>query len=133
MKRFIDYSDTQVNIGGCKHTDMDTLPRDICLAIVSKMDMDTRIKCGIIFKLVVPEEVKSPIVDAISNRPYHFGKKYFDLDRLCLGYRNNNENIRMPRYVFEQLQGAFYVKNLGNDMNIQTYMFDSDANKWFKL
>ena len=31
------------------------------LTIVSKMDMDARIKCGLVFKLRVPQEVKTEI------------------------------------------------------------------------
>ena len=37
------------------------LSRDVWLTIVSKMDMDARIKCGLVFKLLVPQEVKTEI------------------------------------------------------------------------
>lgn len=37
--------------------DFDSLPRDLQLRIVSKFDMDARIKCGIIGKLRVPNSL----------------------------------------------------------------------------
>ena len=106
-----------------------SLPRDVWLAVVGKLDMDTRIKCGIIFKLGVPEGVRSRIADAVCNRPEHLQH----LDRLSLGPRlvwNNNDNVRMPRYVIQLFKGAFQVMNLGNDMRVQTYALNVDANNW---
>ena len=38
-----------------------TLPRDIQLAIIQRFDMDTRIKCGLIFKLHVPTHIKEKL------------------------------------------------------------------------
>ena len=112
---------------------MDSLPRDIWLVVVGKMDMDTRIKCGFIFKLGVPEVVKTRISEAVSNRPQHFDyhNNIYDLDRLLLGCRLVwTDNVRMPRYSIQRFKGAFYVMNLDNDMCIQTYTLNVATNKW---
>lgn len=42
-------------------TTYDDLPRDVIKKIVSKMDIDTKVKLGLIFKLNVPQEIERNI------------------------------------------------------------------------
>ena len=99
------------------------LPRDVWLAVVGKMDMDARIKCGIVFKLRVPEGVGSRIADAVCGRP---DKAKFP-DRLSLGPYLVWNSIRMPRYIIQVVKKAFYVINLSSDMRIRTFTLDTKS------
>lgn len=53
-------------------TSYDDLPRDVTLKIVSKMDMDTKIKLGLIFKLKIPTQVIKKISNCLQT-PTRFG------------------------------------------------------------
>jgi hypothetical protein len=94
------------------------LPRDVWLTIVSKMDMDARIKCGLVFKLRVPQEVKT------------------EISRVCQGpetcqlkstvYLPHNG---MPRYMLRLSDDmTFSVMNLNSEFEIEMFIFR--ANKW---
>lgn len=53
-------------------TTYDDLPRDVILRIVSKMDIDTRVKLGLIFKLKYPTQVIKKISNCLQT-PTRFG------------------------------------------------------------
>lgn len=54
---------------------MDHLPRDLQLLVVSKMDMDARIKMGIIRKLRVPEHIKD-LIKSVQIPKHEVGDRY---------------------------------------------------------
>lgn len=47
------------------------LPSDCVKRIISKLDIDTRIKMGLIFKLYIPEEVKEQISSRLQTPEQH--------------------------------------------------------------
>jgi hypothetical protein len=54
---------------------MDQLPRDLQLLVVSKMDMDARIKMGIIRKLKIPEAITN-LMKKIQFPRHEVGDRY---------------------------------------------------------
>jgi hypothetical protein len=50
---------------------MDNLPKDVRLYIAKKFDMDTRIKTGLVGKLLVPQAIKDNIENAMYKRLEH--------------------------------------------------------------
>lgn len=73
----------------------DTLPRDMQLRIVSKFDIDTRIKCGIIHKLKIPNQLQSQLNNVFSKIQYkrdgteiHIGSQYIIFTSKALSSRD---------------------------------------------
>ena len=52
---------------------MDDLPRDVQLEIIKRFDIDTRIKTGVIFKIRVPDNMKTKM------KMLHAWKTYVDV------------------------------------------------------
>jgi len=109
----------------------ETLPRDVWIAVVAKMDMDTRIKCGIVFKLRVPEKVATLIADVclvcVRKRVCVTGTK------LSLGPYRVWNTIRMPMYsiIYDIIRSNnfFSVINCDSDQLLSFSLY-AETNKW---
>lgn len=105
---------------------MNTLNRDVQLAIFSKMDMDARIKCGIVFKLRIPLNIKEHIEKAVCKPPEslvnlntgrHITRRH--LGHYTLEY---NRNVRYIGHtvITPTTYGGFFIK----------YDLDLNRNEW---
>lgn len=79
---------------------MYVLPRDIELKIISKMDIDTRIRTGIIFKLRIPISIIEKIIEIHKRLIIRKSISYVKLGPLRQIYNmDNNRNHREAMYT----------------------------------
>lgn len=81
---------------------MQTLPRDIQLDIIKRLDMDTRIKAGLVFKLRVPQAVKDRLM-AICTPPAP-ANSLFDNRLLFYG------RVLGSRQVYGYYPGIYFIR-----------------------
>ena len=82
-----------------------SLPRDLQLRVCMAMDMDARIRCGLVFRLRVPDAVASRISAALkapTERVRHDGHPTASV-MVCLGSHSVLPGgALLPRYVIER-------------------------------
>lgn len=81
---------------------MKLLPRDIQLEIIKRMDMDTRIKAGLVFKLRVPQAVKDRL-SAICTPPVP-ANSLFNNSLLFYG------RVLGSRQVYGYYPGIYFIR-----------------------
>ena len=64
---------------------LESLPRDLQLQVVRHFDMDTRIRCGIIGRIRVPERVKDLLHAILQPRTIRFDGYHTTMYRVDLG------------------------------------------------
>ena len=103
------------------------------------MDMDTRIKCGIIFKLKIPEEVTSRISKVIAPPAIVQYTPSCCISLVCLGPTINviGTIISISRYVLQRLHTNTHtsnsVININNDRVGTTFTHDDVKDTWFEF
>ena len=102
--------DIRHHIRWLSRTKMDDLPRDVFLHIVKKLDMDARIKLGLVFKLDVPVRLLD-LMDLTMKTPFFHkriytvesgrGAAYYSFTEIRLG-RIHNTLTRARRYIIRK-------------------------------
>lgn len=125
-------------------TTWDDLPRDLHLRVAKNMDMDTRIKAGIVTRLRVPAPLKAKL-SAVLGRIVHGRTKYrygsceSSSTEVGLGSRNRfpwAPNFMSPIYVLRYSPAArrfapgWRVLHYFDD-KLCSYAWDPASNGWF--
>lgn len=100
------------------------LPRDLQLEIVKRMDMDARIKLGIIWKLRVHSSLAEKLADKLSKRVS------------TPSYTEVRLSDRYMLYASKTLSNTDFYKCIVHtyaDGVIECYYFDSSVNHWMIL
>ena len=104
------------------------LPRDLWLRIYSAMDMDARIKAGLVFKLRVPDSVASRLA-ATLKRPVETESALRHVTTIHLP----DLSATAPRYMIQRTSppcpGGDFVLNVGTNLT-ELYKLDVAANAW---
>ena len=101
------------------------LPRDVQLCIVSWLDMDARIRCGIVFKLRVPDCVTARISAAL--------KTSFSIveqvTTIKLGNQSNNTHVVLiHRSSFRSEE----VIAIDSSWHWERHVLNPEQNEWSK-
>ncbi len=111
------------------------LPRDLQLNVIKKMDIDTRVKLGIVFKLKVPEKVKEKLANVL-NQPSNDGV----FVTKCLGSSSSCERlmdwgnpivIREHTYILfhniSTITPGWCVHHIHNEGKLHAYSLEDGA------
>ena len=101
------------------------LPRDVQLCIVSWLDIDARIRCGIVFKLRVPDCVAARISAALK-MPFSIVKQVMTIK---LGNQSNNRcMVLIHRGSFRSEE----VIAIDSSWHWERHVLNPEQNEWSK-
>jgi hypothetical protein len=109
------------------------IPRDLQLHVLSKLDMDGRIKCGIIGKLNVPETLTDAISKAIFKKKKElytlasFSKTYVDFSTLSHG-----DHVQLHPDLHELYGTHVEIVDGPHHLNVYTVRFLNIPANWVR-